>query len=105
MNETIEGEKALNQNVIKENIDPENYFGVRAWLWNEEDEDHSLEIKHHDALKVFREFQDAHADYEALDHDDFPEAGEKDMRLELIHFRFGTPNLVRSRILFPKRAI
>ena len=91
----------MNASNPEEKIDPENYFAVRAWLWNADEGDHTTEIKQHPALKVFAEFLDAEKDYLSLSGKDFPDAKGQDLRMELTHFRFGDPHLVRTQIIFP----
>jgi len=101
MSDPTGAEETLNTNNPEEKIDPENYFAIRAWLWNPDDEDHTTEIKDHQALKVYSDFHEAETDYFSLSGDSFPDEKGKDLRMELTHFRFGDPHLVRTQIVFP----
>ena len=82
-------------------IDPENYFAVRGQLWDSKTQDHTQEIPDGMGLKRFRDVTDALDRYEKVRHKDF--SGEKtaDINLELVHFRYGVPRIITSRILFP----
>ena len=94
-------EETLNKKNAEEKIDPDNYFAIRAWLWNPDEEDHTTEIKQHPALQIYSDFHEAESDYFSLSGKDFPDAKGQDLRLELTHFRFGDPHLVRTQIVFP----
>lgn len=87
--------------LLEPHLDPEDYFAVRGRLWDPREEDHTIEISHEMGLKRFREMRDARTHYDRLNYSDFQVKSGEDIRLELLHFRFGFPHVVSSRILFP----
>lgn len=82
-------------------FDVDNYFAVRGRLWDPKTQDHTIEISAEIGLRRFRDLSDAMPCYDKLRHADFPGGANADINLELIHFRFGIPHVLKSRILFP----
>lgn len=82
-------------------FDVDDYFAVRAWLWNPEEEDHSIEIDAGKGIRRFKEGGDAMDYYDSAKYDTFCENDQGDIKIEFIHFRFGVPRILKSRILFP----
>jgi len=82
-------------------FDADDYFAVRGWLWNPEEEDHSTEIGAGKGLVRFKNGPDAMEFYDKAKYDSFSAEDKGDIRIEFIHFRFGVPRIHKSRILFP----
>ena len=97
MNTFADGEETL----LEPHLNPEDYFAVRGRLWDPREEDHTIEISHEMGLKRFAEMHDARSHYDRLRYKDFQVEGAGDIKVELVHFRFGFPHMVMSRILFP----
>jgi hypothetical protein len=101
MSNSTGAEEALNTPNTEDTIDPENYFALRAWLWTPEEEDYTTVIQGNPALKEYSDYHEAEHDFFALSGANFPNEKGKDLRMELTHFRFGDPHLVRTQIIFP----
>ncbi len=82
-------------------LDLENYFAVLGRLWDPKTQDHTMEIPNGMGLKRFREVTDALEHYENARYKNFPGEKNADINLELVHFRYGVPRIITSRILFP----
>ncbi|MFQ5451810.1 MAG: hypothetical protein ACE5E9_14385 [Nitrospinaceae bacterium] len=82
-------------------LDLNNYFAVRGRMWSPKDQDHTIEISDEIGFRRFSELNGALEHFQNIRYEDFPGDGTADIRVELIHFRFGIPHTVKSRILFP----
>lgn len=85
----------------KADFDVDDYFAVRGWLWNPEEEDHSTEIGEGKGLIRFKEGGDAMEYYDKVKYNAFSAEDKGDIKIEFIHFRFSVPRIHKSRILFP----
>jgi hypothetical protein len=95
---TFAGEE---ETLLEPHLDPEDYFAVHGLLWDPHEEDHTIEISHEMGFKRFSEMSDARTHYDRLKYDDFQVEAGGDIKVELLHFRFGFPHRVATRILFP----
>ncbi len=82
-------------------LDPENHFAVVGKKWNAKDQDHTEILGGKPESRRFMEIDDALQLFEKLQYADFPDGGGQDVRVDLIHSRFGIDHIVRTRILFP----
>ena len=79
----------------------EDYFLLATRYWNDKLVDFLPVNDPSTAIQTFDEYSDAETAYFSMDYKGCPEAGGKDVKIELIHMRFGTPHVVRNQILFP----
>lgn len=89
---------------IPEGIDPKFFFMLKCWLWSNEDQDFTLEKLDENSVKAFNSFHDANEFFHKARYDDFQKYDGHEIRLELIHFRYGEGKIIQSRILFPAKA-
>ena len=89
MNATIDSDK---------NVDVEDYFLLAARVWNSKTEEYSAIDDSTTTQKYFNNFQDAEESFQ--NSDAFPELKGKDIKLDLIHVRFGVNRFLLSRIVF-----
>ncbi len=92
MNTTVENDKK---------ILTEDYFLLAIRSWDEKLEDYLPVDDSSTVTQAFNEFADAETAYFTMKYDECPQAGGKDVKIELLHMRFGIPHMVRNRILFP----
>ena len=83
----------------KENIDADNYFLLAARAWNNQTEDYTTIEDSETSLKYFKNYPDAEELYQEGGLSVFPYLKGKDIKLDLIHVRFGVNRLVLSRIV------
>ena len=83
----------------KENIDADNYFLLAARPWNNQTEDYTTIEDSETSLKYFKNYPDAEELYQEGGLSVFPNLKGKDIKLDLIHVRFGVNRLVLSRIV------
>lgn len=83
------------------NAPPENGFVVKSWLWNEKDQDYRREDPGATGRKFFEEYADANEHFEKAAHKDFF-AGPEEGKIELIQYKYGLGQVIKSRILFPR---
>ena len=81
-------------------VERDNYFEVRGRMWNPQDQDYTLEKFELAEPHQFGEFPDAVDFFNNVEHSNAPGSHRTDIKLELVHYRFGTPHMVKSRILF-----
>lgn len=99
--EVISKELDLEMDPEKANFNVDDYFAVRGWMWNPEEEDHSTEIGAGKGLIRFKEGADAMEYYDTAKYNAFSNEDKGDIKIEFLHFRFGVPRIYKSRILFP----
>ena len=83
----------------KENLDADNYFFLAARAWNSNVEDYTTIEDSETSIKYFKNYPDAEELYKEGGLSVFPDLKGKDIKLDLIHVRFGVNRLVLSRIL------
>ena len=90
MNSTIDNKK---------NVDTDDYFLLVAKSWNSQTEDYSGINDSATSIKYFDNYPDAELSFQNGGASLFPELKGKDIKLDLIHVRFGVNRLVLSRIV------
>ena len=83
----------------KINVDDENYFLLAARAWNNQTENYTTIEDSETSIKYFDNYPDAEKIYQEGGLSIFPNLKGKDIKLDLIHVRFGVNRLVLSRIL------
>ena len=83
----------------KENVDADDYFLLAARAWNSQAEDYTPIEASETSIKYFRNYPDAEKLYQQGGLSVFPDLKGKDIKLDLIHVRFGVNRLVLSRIV------
>jgi hypothetical protein len=83
------------------NVATGDYFLVAIRNWDNKREDYLPVDDPATATQTFSEFHIAESTYFSTDYEGCPQAGGKDVKVELLHMRFGIPHMVRNRILFP----
>lgn len=86
--------------ILPEGVDPKRHFVVRAWVWNSEDDDYSIEKIGGPCHQSFAEYVDAWTYYEAQDMASGCLENEEEVRLELVHIHNNVESVLKSRILF-----
>lgn len=81
-------------------INPNNYFVVRVWQWDETDQDYIVEVLHEPGHQVFNAYVDALECYKNL-VEGFSDEFSKDAKLDLVHYHLATFRALHSKILFP----
>jgi hypothetical protein len=89
MNPAIDNEK---------NVDTDDYFLLAAGVWNSKTEDYSSIEASATSQKYFNNFPDAERSFQNCDT--FPDLKGKDIKLDLIHVRFGINRFLLSRMIF-----
>ncbi len=92
MNATMENNK---------NTATDDYFVLATLKWDNKLEDYLPVSDPSTVIQTFSEFSEAEDAYFSMNYDSCPQAGGKDVKIKLIHMRFGTPHIVRNQILFP----
>ena len=82
-------------------LDLENYFAVLGKKWNPRTEDHTIPVGGKPESTRFSEVDDALTLFEKMKYADFPDGDGQDVRLDLLHYRFGITHIVKTKILFP----
>ena len=90
MNATIENEN---------NIDIDDYFLLAIRNWNDQTEDYTAIGDSATSIKYFDNYVDAEFAFHNGAVSVFPELEGKDIKLDLIHVRYGINRLVLSRIV------
>ena len=88
MNASIDNEKK---------VDTDDYFLLAAGVWNSQTEDYSDIGDSATLQKYFNNFPDAERSFQ--NSDSFSELKGKDIKLDLIHVRFGVNRFLLSRIV------
>ncbi len=92
MNTALEGEKK---------VAAEDYFLLAIRNWDDKLKDFLPVGDPSTTTQTFNEYPNAEKAFFSTNHENYPQAGGKDVKLELLHMRFGIPHIVRNRILFP----
>ncbi len=79
----------------------EDYFLLATRNWDDKLADFLPVDDPSTAIQTFGEYSDAETAYFSMDYKGCPQAGGKDVKIELIHMRFRVPHIVRNQILFP----
>ena len=90
MSSTIDNQK---------NIDIDDYFLLAARSWNKKAEHYTAINNSETSIKYFDNYPDAEISFQNGGASLFPELKGKDIKLDLIHVRFGVNRLVLSRIV------
>ena len=91
MNSTIENEKK---------VDTDDYFLLVARSWKSQAQDYTNINDSGTSVKYFDNYPDAELSFQNGGASVFPDLKGKDIKLDLIHVRFGVNRLVLSRIVF-----
>ncbi len=79
------------------NVDVDDYFLLTAGVWNNKTGEYSTIEDPATSQKYFNNYQDAEESFH--NSDTFPELKGKDIKLDLIHVRFGVNRFLSSRIV------
>ena len=90
MNSKIENEKKF---------DTDDYFLLVTRSWNSQEQDYTNINDSGTSIKYFDNYPDAELSFQNGGTSVFPELKGKDIKLDLIHVRFGVNRLVLSRIV------
>ena len=90
MNATMDKEK---------NVDIDDYFLLAARKWDSQKEDYTSIDDSATSIKYFDNYSDAELSFQNGGLSVFPELKGKDIKIDLIHVRFGVNRLVLSRIV------
>ena len=91
----------MNAAIDKEkNIDIDDYFLLAGRNWNGQTEDYTAIGDASTSIKYFDNYVDAERTFQNGAISVFPELKGKDIKLDLIHVRYGINRLVLSRIVF-----
>ena len=90
MSSTIDNEK---------NVNIDDYFLLAARSWNGQAENYTAINDSATSIKYFNNYPDAELSFQNRGTSVFPELKGKDIKLDLIHVRFGINRLVLSRIV------
>ena len=85
----------------KKNLTTKDYFLLAIRSWDDKREDYLPVDDPSTATQTFSEYLIAESIYFSTDYKSCPQAGGKDVKVELFHMRFGIRHIVRNRILFP----
>jgi hypothetical protein len=83
------------------NLTTGDYFLLAIRNWDDKLEDYMPVDDPSTATQTFSEYLIAERTYFSTNYESCPQAGGKDIKVELFHMRFGIPHMVRNRILFP----
>jgi hypothetical protein len=83
------------------NLTTGDYFLLAIRNWDDKLEDYLPVDDPSTATQTFSEYLIAESIYFSIDYKSCPQAGGKDVKVELFHMRFGIRHIVRNRILFP----
>ena len=92
MNTTLENDK---------NVATGDYFLLAIRSWDDKREDYLPVDDPSTAIQTFSEYLNAESTYFSTNYEDCSQVGGKDVKVELLHMRFGISHMVRNRILFP----
>ena len=92
MDTTLENKKKLTTG---------DYFLLAIRSWDDKREDYLPVDDPSTAKQTFSEYLIAERTYFSTNYESCPQAGGKDVKVELFHMRFGIRHMVRNRILFP----
>ena len=80
-------------------VDTDDYFLLAARSWKSQAEDYTSINDSGTLIKYFYNYADAELSFQNGGASVFPELKGKDIKLDLIHVRFGVNRLVLSRIV------
>ena len=83
----------------EQNVDADDYFLLAAADWNSQTEDYSVVDDSATSKKYFNNYPDAEQSFQDGGLSAFPELKGKDIKLDLIHVRFGINRFLLSRIV------
>ena len=83
------------------NIATRDYFLLAIRNWDDNLENYLPVGDPSTVTKSFSEYPSAETAYFATNYSNCLKAGGKDVKIELLHMRFGIAHIVRNRILFP----
>jgi hypothetical protein len=92
MNATLENAK---------NIATEDYFLLVIRNWDDKLEDYLPVDDPSTTRQTFSQYSVAETAFFSTNYGSCSQSGGKDVKLELLHLRFGVPHMIRNRILFP----
>jgi hypothetical protein len=92
VNSTLDNDK----NVVKD-----DYFMLAIRNWDDKLEDFLAVDDPTTAIHMFNAYADAESTYFSMNYQNCPKAEGKDVKVELIHMRFGLPHIIRNQIFFP----
>jgi hypothetical protein len=92
MNTTLENEK---------NVATGDYFLLALRNWDDNLEGYFPVDDPSTSTQTFSEYLIAERTYFSTNYESCSQSGGKDVKVELLHIRFGIPHMVRNRILFP----
>ena len=78
-----------------------DYFLLAIRNWDDKLEDYLPVDDPSTATQTFSKYLIAESTYFSTNYESCPQAGGKDVKVELFHMRFGIRHMVRNRILFP----
>ena len=81
-------------------VDTNDYFLLAARSWKSQTEDYTAINDSATSIKYFDNYPDAELSFQNGGASVFPKLKGKDIKLDLIHVRFGVNRLVLSRIVF-----
>ncbi|MBT5027832.1 MAG: hypothetical protein HOL15_09480 [Nitrospinaceae bacterium] len=83
------------------NIATDDYFLLAILKWDDKSNDYLPVNDPSTVTQTFTEFSDAENAYFSTDYASCSNSQGKDIKIELIHMRFGSAHIVRNQILFP----
>ncbi|MBC8288317.1 MAG: hypothetical protein H8E42_12650 [Nitrospinae bacterium] len=86
---------------IDKKIATDDYFMLAIRNWDNKLEDYLPVGDPSTVTQSFSEYPNAEIAYFSTDYGSCSQAGGKDVKVELLHMRFGISHMVRNRILFP----
>jgi hypothetical protein len=89
--------------ILKNNQNTPNrdYFLLAIRNWDHKLENYMPVGDPSTVTESFSEYPSAETAYFATNYSNCLQAGGKDVKIELLHMRFGIAHIVRNRILFP----
>ena len=84
------------------NLPADDYFILAIRNWDCELLDFSSIDDPTTKTKVFRKYSKAEDEYFSTNYKNSAPSSEDDIKVELIHMRFGNPHIVRNQIFFPR---
>ena len=83
------------------NIATGDYFLLAIRNWDNKIEDYFPVGEPSTVTQSFSDYPSAETAYFATNYESCPKPEGKDVKIELLHVRFGISHMVRNRILFP----
>lgn len=82
-------------------VEPENCFVVKIWLWEEKTQDFSIEKLDKPSQQLFDDYSEAYSLFDTMRKKDLPGLLGSEIKLDLIHYKFGKGHVIYSNILLP----